>query len=196
MYLAIFHKIFIEGQEYKNVYGKKDLWKDLAEFYHGKFKIKQTVSKDINSFILEIPYKNHRIVLTESDTKPLKFEIELNLNRKFDFSIAWEDTVEKILKYFGKQDIQTGDKVFDRKYSIVSNEPQLVVDMLNSQAIGKTILQYNLYLLTMAYDEKIEKHKLMFVKDRHTKEKDEMIDLIYLEFSIIDFFIENNLLRN
>ena len=35
---------------------KKDLWKKLSELFNGKFQIKQTISKDINSFQLEIPF--------------------------------------------------------------------------------------------------------------------------------------------
>ncbi len=189
-------EIFIKGQIYKDVFSKKDLWTDLAELYDGEFKIKQTISKDINSFRLEIPYKNHNIILTETDTKPLKFETELKLNRKFEFNISWEDSIERVLKIFGKQDIKVGDKEFDKKYLIQSNEPGLITNILNYREISRMLLKHNIYLLTLEYNKKDEGHKLMTIKDRNTKKKEIMIELINLEFSIIDFFIDNNLIRN
>ena len=192
----IYKEIFIKGQVYKDVFSKKDLWKDLADLYDGKFKIKQTISKDINSFQLEIPYKNHNIILTETDTKPLKFETKLKLNRKFEFNISWEDSIERVLKFFGKQDIKVGDKEFDKKYLIQSNEPRLITNILKYREISKMLLKHNIYLLTLEYDKKDEGHKLMIIKDRNTKKKEIMIELINLEFSIIDFFIHNNLMRN
>lgn len=192
----IYEEILIKGQIYKDVFSKKDLWKDLAELYDGKFKIKQTISKDINSFRLEIPYKNHNIILTETDTKPLKFETKLKLNRKFEFNISWEDSIERVLKIFGKQDIKVGDKEFDKKYLIQSNEPGLITNILNYKDISKMLLKHNIYLLTLDYNKKDEGHKLMTIKDRNTKKKEIMIELINLEFSIIDFFIDNNLIRN
>lgn len=192
----IYKEIFIKGQVYKDVYSKKDLWKDLAKMFDGEFKIKQTISKDINSFHLEIPYKNHQIILTETDTKPLKFETKLKLNRKFEFNISWEDSLERILKIFGKQDIIIGNKEFDKKYIIQSNEPELITNILNFREISKILLKHNIYLLTMEYDKKYEEHKLMTIKDRNTKGKEVMIELINLEFRIIDFFINNNLMSH
>lgn len=192
----IFKEIFIKGQEYKDVLSKKDLWEKLSEMFNGKLQIKQTISKDINSFKLEIPYKNHKLILTETDTKPLKFEIEFKLNQKFEFNISWEDTVEKVLKRFGKQDIKIGNTDFDKKYLIQSNNPELILRLLNYEQVKQSIIKHNIYLINLVYSEKDEFHKLLTVKDRNTKELGVMLDLIKIEFSIIDFFItENKLLK-
>jgi len=192
----IFKEIFIKGQEYKDVLSKKDLWEKLSEMFNGKFQIKQTISKDINSFKLEIPYKNHKLILTETDTKPLKFEIEFKLNQKFEFNISWEDTVEKVLKRFGKQDIKIGNTDFDKKYLIQSNNPDLILRLLNYEQVKQSIIKHNIYLINLVYSEKDEFHKLLTVKDRNTKELGVMLDLIKIEFSIIDFFItENKLIK-
>jgi len=192
----IFKEIFIKGQEYKDVLSKKDLWEKLSEMFNGKFQIKQTISKDINSFKLEIPYKNHKLILTETDTKPLKFEIEFKLNQKFEFNISWEDTVEKVLKRFGKEDIKIGNTDFDKKYLIQSNNPELILRLLNYEQVKQSIIKHNIYLINLVYSEKDEFHKLLTVKDRNTKELGVMLDLIKIEFSIIDFFItENKLLK-
>jgi len=192
----VYKETFIKGQIYKNVFSKKDLWKDLAELYDGKFKIKQTISKDINSFRLEIPYKNFNIIITETDTKPLKFETKLNLNRKFEFNISWEDSIEKILKIFGKQDIIVGDKEFDKKYLIQSNDPNLIKDILNYREISKELLKHNIYVLILEYDKKIKNHRLIFIKDRNTQEKEIMINLIDLVIKLIDFFVDKEIICN
>ena len=189
------NEIFIKGQTYKDVFSKKDLWERLAVLYKGKFTIKQTISKDINSFQLEIPYKNHILVLTETDTKPLKFETEFKLNQEFRFNISWEDGLERILKLFGKQDIEIGDKEFDKKYLIQSNDPELVSKLLTSEQIKQAMLKHNIYLLNLEYSRKNKSHKLMTVKDRNTQKIDIMIELIKFEFSIIDFFIDEKILR-
>lgn len=48
----------------------------MAKLYDGKFNIQQTIKKYINYFRLEILCKNHNIIPTETNTKPLQFEIE------------------------------------------------------------------------------------------------------------------------
>ena len=188
-------EIFIKGQIYKDVLSKKGQWKKLAQLYHGEFKITQTISKDINLFRLEIPYKNHKIVLTETDVKPLKIEIEFKLNRGFEFHISWEDSIEKVLIFFGKQDIKIHDKEFDDKYLIQSNDPKLVTDFLNYGQIKQSILFHNIYLMNLEYSKKSEHHNLMIVKDRNTDKLESLIELADLGFSIIDFFIEGKVVR-
>jgi len=182
---------FIKGQIYKDVYSKKEVWKKLEQLFNGKLKIKHTINKDITSFQLDLPYKNHKLIITESDTKPLKFEIEFKLNKNFEFNISWEDTIEKILKVFGKQDIQINDKQFDKKYLIQSTDSDLITDLLNCKSIKNLILKYNIYLINFEYNEKKKNHKLLTVKDRNTKDINKLIELISLEFSIIDFFIKH-----
>ncbi len=194
--INIFKELFVKNQVYKDVLSKKELWKGIAELCGGKFTIKQTINKDLVSFRLEIPYKNHFIILTETDTKPLKLETELKLNRRFNFNISWEGVVERVMKIFGTQDITIGDKEFDRKYLIQSDNPELLSQFLNFEQIKQSILKSNLYLLDLNYSEEDEYHKLLIVKDRNTRRMKEMNDLIKFEFSIIDFFIRKNLIRS
>ena len=189
-------EIFVKGQIYKDVLSKKELWEYIARTYHGELKIKQTISKDVNSFQLEIPYMNQYIILTESDTKPLKFEATLKLNRRFEFNISWEGFIDRIMKFFGKQDIETGNREFDRKYLIHSREKGMLLQMLGYKHIKQNILKNNIYLMNLEYSEKSGYHKLLTVKDRNTKRIEAMVEFIELHFSIIDFFIWKNMLRN
>ena len=192
----ILKESFVKGQTYKDVYNKKELWRELADSYNGKFKIHQTINKDINSFILEIPYKDYVLILTETDTKPLKFETEIKLIEKFEFNISWENGIEKILKLFRKKDINVNDKEFDKKYLIQSNKPELIIRVLNTGQIKQSVLRNNIYLMNLQYSKKNKIYKLMIVKDRNTKKIELMNDLIKLVFSLIDFFINENLIKN
>jgi len=181
--INLFKEIFIKGQVYKNVLEKRELWSKIAEKLNGKFKIKQTVSRDISTFILEIPYKNHTIVLSESDTKPLKSEIDLDLKEKFEFSISWEGSIEKLMKIFGSQDIQIGSQEFDNKYLIQSNNTQQTRVVLMD--LKDLILKLNIYIINL-YHEKSSKHKLLITKDRNSKTVAEIIGLIELNCRLID----------
>ncbi len=191
----IFNELFIKDQTFKNVLGKKDLWEELSAMYEGKFTIRQSVSKDTNSFRLEISYRNQNIVLTESDTKPLRFETELPLTTKFEFSISRKDAIERILELFGKQDIKVGDKAFDKKYIVGSNKPEWVSRMLRYERMATKLLKHNIYLLSLQYEPKKDIQRLLMVKDRTTNEKSVMSELIDLQFSIIDFLYAEKLIH-
>jgi len=181
--INLIEELFIKGQVYKNVSEKKNIWKDIAEKLDGNFKIKQTVSKDLTSFILEIPYKNQRIILTETDTKPLKSEINLNLKENFEFSISWEGGIEKIMKIFGSQDIKIGFSEFDKKYLIQSNNSKRTTEILTK--LKDLILKLNIYIINLQ-QEKSENQKVIITKDRNTTSLKEMIDFIELNFNLID----------
>ena len=180
----LFYEIFIKGQVYKDVLDKKELWKIIAEKLGGKFKIKQTISRDISTLILEIPYKNQKLVLSESDTRPLKSEINIDLKTKFELSISWEGGIEKIMKIFGSQDIQIGNQKFDKKYLIQSNNSSQTISIL--RGLKDLILKLNIYIINL-HQEKSGQHKLLITKDRNSNTADEIIGLIDLNFRIIDF---------
>jgi len=162
----LLNEIYIKGQVYKNVSEKKAIWEDVAEKLNGSFKVKHTVSRDVISFILKIPYKNQSIIITESDTKALKSEINLDLDEKFEFNISWEGGVEKIIKIFGSQDIEIGFSDFDNKYLIQSNNTLNCIEILSE--LKDLILKLNIYQINLE-QEKLKGHKLIITKDRNTK---------------------------
>ena len=137
----------------------------------------------MTSFVLEIPYKDQIIILTETDTKPLKSEISLNLKERFELNISWEDGIERIMKFFGNQDIEIGFSEFDEKYLIQSNNSEKTVGILTN--LKDLILKLNIYLISLR-QENSQNHKLIITKDRNTIELIEMIDFIELNFKLID----------
>ena len=61
----------------KDVMLKADIWRKLAEEYKASFKIKHDKSYVYAVFSLKIPYKNYIIELAESDTRSLKFSVDI-----------------------------------------------------------------------------------------------------------------------
>lgn len=184
-----FNEIFIKGQTYKDVLSKKDAWKELEKIYNGSLKISTTTSRDVATLTLEIQYKDYKIVLIETDTKPLKIEVNLNLINKYEFNIYLRDWTDKISSFFGVSSTKTANKEFDAKYGIKSKESKLATELLNDNHITDKILENDLYLLALNYDETYKTHKLVTVKDRNTREIKALTELIELEFRLIDSFI-------
>ena len=191
-----FNEIYIKGQIYKDVISKRDVWKELERLYNGLLKSETTKSGDVATLKLEIQYKNFKLILKESDTKPLKIEVNFKLTNKYEFNIYLRDWTDKISSFFGMKSTKTGEKEFDKKYGIQSNESELTVNLLNDNHIIEKILENDIYSLILNYDETTKTHKLLTVKDRNTKEIKALTDLIDLEFRIIDSFIKYGQIYN
>ena len=191
-----FNEIYIKGQTYKDVLSKREVWKELERLYNGSLKASTTKSGDVATLTLEIQYKNYKLVLKESDTKPLKIEVNFNLTNKYEFNIYLRDWTDKISSFFGMKSTKTGEKEFDAKYGIQSKESELTVKILNDNHITEKILENDLYSLILNYDETTKTHKLLTVKDRNTTEITTLTKLIDLEFRIIDSFFKHGQINN
>ncbi len=170
---------------YRNVIEKKSLWKEVAKEFNGTFFVKSTVSKDLNTLVLEIPHNNNILILTETDTKPLKSETILHLDTKFILNISIENTFEKIVKLFGNNDIEIGIPEFDNKYFIHSNIRKTAIEILQKINV-KNILRLNIYSISLQ-PANSQTHILRITKDKITKTKMEMIDFINLNLRFIDY---------
>lgn len=63
---------------YIDISEKREVWKQISLEFNGQFKISKIVSTDLEIHRLTIPYKHYQIRISESETKPLKFEIDFN----------------------------------------------------------------------------------------------------------------------
>ena len=150
----IFKQMFItRTQGFIDISKKRNFWKDLANDFDGVFNVKHTVSKDLETLTLKIPYKQYLVEFTESDTHPLKVNCKLNVNYKFDFFISYEDKLEKLLKFLGNQDIQVDDKVFDEKYLIQGGNPDLIKKVLMIDRIKIILLSNNVFSYNCIYEK-------------------------------------------
>lgn len=193
---SLFTQMFITRTHgFINIAKKRHFWKDLANELNGKFIIKQTVSKDLEILILQIPYKQYLIEFTESDTHPLKINCKLEANHKFEFYISYEDTIEKLLKLFGQQDIQVGDEVFDKKYLIQGKDAGLITDLLTKSEIKAIILSNNVFSYNCIYDKRDNTIQLSSLVSRTINSKSELSELFKLFYLTIDKMRTLNLIK-
>lgn len=61
-----------QTQGYVDVFQKRDIWKQVEAKYNGKLTISRTVDRVYKNLKLQIPYNNQIIIVSESDTRPLK----------------------------------------------------------------------------------------------------------------------------
>jgi len=183
----LFKQMFItRTQGFIDISKKRDFWKDLANEHNGLFTVKHTVSRDLESLVLKIPYKQYFIEFTESDTHPLKINCTLNANYKFEFFISYEDSMEKLLKFLGKQDIQLGDDVFDKKYLIQGKKSDVIKKLLMKEEIKMILLSNNVFSYNGVYDKKNETIQLTSLVSRTVNSKAELSELFQVFCLTID----------
>ncbi len=193
---SILKRMFItRSQGFINISEKRDFWKELAKDYNGIFNSKQTVARDLESLILKIPYKQYLIKFTESDTHPLKINCKLNVNYKFNFYISRKDTLEKLLTFFGSQNIRVGDHSFDKKYFIQGENPDLIKKILIINRIKTILLSNNIFSYNCKYKKKDETIQLTSLVSRTVNSKSELSELYELFCLTIDEMKKLNIIN-
>jgi len=193
---SLFRQMFITRTlGFIDISKKRYFWKELSDEFGGVFKIKYTVSKDLERLILQIPYKQYMIEFSESDTHPLKIESTLMANRDFEFIISFEDTLEKLLKLFGQQDIEVGDKDFDRKYLIKEKNTNFIGHILSEEGIKTILLKNNVFSFGCNYQKKDNTLLLSSLVSRTINSKDELSELFKLFCMTIDNMKELDLIK-
>ena len=193
---TLFEDIFIKDYTYMDMYTKKDIWQELEKILNGKFTIIHTKSNDLNSFHLDFEYNSIKIMMVETDIKPLKFEIELNLKQPFEFNISWEDNVDKLLKFLGKNEVEIGNKEFDSKYLIKATDKTLTQNILNKAGLISQILKTNTYIINCSYNTLKESTEILTVANRNVKSIEELLEFVKVQFLFIESFIDNDLIKN
>jgi len=105
-FLNILEDVFVKDYTYLDVRSKIEIWQALEKLVSGNFKIINTKTQELNSFRLEFNYELIKITLTETDTKPLKFEYFLKLKKPFKLNISLEDISDKFIKLFGIKNLK------------------------------------------------------------------------------------------
>ena len=128
-----------------DVMKKSDFWKKFAEKINADFKIKTTVSKDLNRLEIKSEYNRVMILFSETDTKPLfidcKFEQDRNLAW---FEISKVDFIEKIINKFSRNKITSINKEFNKKYVSKTVDNYKIKPIINNKNITDLILKQNL----------------------------------------------------
>jgi hypothetical protein len=149
----------------------------------------------VESLMLQIPYKRYNIKFTESDTLPLKINCKLPINQLFEFSVSYEDSIEKLLKLFGHQDIQVGDTLFDKKYLIQGTDDELVTYLFADGETKAILLSNNVFSFTCRYDKTDRTIQLASLVSQTVHSKSELSELFRLFYLTIDNLEILNLLR-
>jgi len=174
---------------------KREFWKELSDEFNGVFEVRHTISKDLQRLTLQIPYKQYMIEFSESDTHPLKIDATLRANRDFEFIISYEDAIEKLLKLFGQQDVEVGDKAFDNKYLIKEKNTNFIGHILSEEGIKTILLKNNVFSFGCNYQKKDNTLQLSSLVSRTINSKDELSELFKLFWLTIDKMKELDLIK-
>jgi hypothetical protein len=168
-----------------DISAKTALFKEISSILGGVFSKTHTTGNVLASFQLAIPYKKWEIVITESDTRPLKFQIGFETSVDFEFIIGIEDFFDKMLKKIDKTEIKVGDKSFDNQYLIHSSDPTLTCKLLTD--ITRHIIQkHHVHNIAYLTDIANKSSELISVINRTIEDKEGYLDLIDLHQSLID----------
>ena len=178
---------------YLDVAAKEELFMDISKMSGGTFTKSHNPGNVLSTLRITIPYKKWVIILTESDTRPLKFQIVFEPLRDYELIIGIEDFFDKILKRLDRTEIEVGDEVFDNRYSIHSNDPVLTRKLLNGSVRDK-ILKNNLYNISYLNDTKVKASELISVVSRTIDNQEVYLDLISLHQMLIDSLSESGVI--
>jgi hypothetical protein len=170
---------------YTDNYPNREMWREIAKKLNGKFKIKFNSGHELEIHNIIIPYKNWNIEISVSDTRPLKFQISFSSTHDFEFTVSWEDIIERIFKKFSNPEIELGWQEFDNNYLIVTNRSDLVKQTF-TQEIQKILLRYNVYLLTYRTNTMTKTAELLSVIQRTAGEEEMIFELIIMYKLLID----------
>ena len=170
---------------YLNVIEKLEIFKEISLYFKGEFSISHNSGNELNTLRISIPYKKWKIVITESDTKPLKFHLEFESLTDFELIIGIEDFFDKILKKIGSKEVEIGQEIFDKQYLIHTNNLLIAKEFLDSN-IRKKILENKIYSISYISKSKDKKSELLTVVSRTLEKKEIYIDLVFLHQLLID----------
>jgi len=193
---SLFGQLFVtRRQGLMNISEKRHFWNDLANELHGIFVIEQTITKGVESLMLQIPYKRYMVRFTESDTHPLRINCKLVVNQMFEFSVSYEDSMEKLLKLFGHQDIQVGDNLFDKKYLIQGTDDELIAFLFKDSKTKAILLSNNVFSYNCSYHKMDHTIQLSGLVSRTIHSKSQLFELFKLFCLTIDNLETLNLLK-
>jgi hypothetical protein len=170
---------------YIDAFQNREMWDEIAKELNGEFKIHLTSSNMLESHTLSVPYKKWEIILSISDTKPLKIAISFATHTDFDMVFGLEDFTDKIMKKLGRREITLGWNLFDNQYLINSKKADLLRSVITT-SIQKQMLKHNIYSVSYQTDMKNNSAVLTSVIQRNTGSKEMILELIDLFKEFID----------
>jgi len=169
---------------YSDVFPHRELWENVSQKFNGVFKISFNSGSELEIHQLTIPFKKWELLISESDTRPLKFEIKFDVSFDYQLTIGQEDTIDKLMKRLGLKEIEIGNRKFDDKYLIKSNNTDLTINLFTKEIVD-IFLKYNLYSISYMLNKYKQTSKLISVISYAIDNEKAFEALINLHFSFV-----------
>jgi len=169
-------RTFSNTMGYIDIFPKREMWRQIGEEFGGKSVISLTSCNEIEIHRMNIPYKKWEIKISESDTRPLKFEVDFNCPIDFELVLGCEDFIEKILKRLGKKEFTIGNERFDNQYLIQGDNHELIKQILAPEICDFSCKGVN----------KRKKSNLITVISRTIDEKSVICELVGMHQKFLD----------
>lgn len=170
---------------YSDVFPKRELWEAIRDKFNARFEIRLSGAAMLEIHRMWIPYKQWEIFISESDTRPLKFEIVFNRMRDFEMTISEEGFIDKVMKKLGKNELEIGYPRFDKKYLVESHDFEAATSLLTEPMVD-CFLKHNIYSLSYASDANSETSRLITAVNWQVKSTHSLEELIQMHFDLID----------
>lgn len=191
---------------YKSIFGKnnREVWMQFSNENSGTF----IIGKYGNLDSVEIIYLNHKIIFDRYihyvtaggrtfDTEFTRIRLEFKTPDDLRFRITKHDFINTIGKLFGVQDIEVGDKEFDKMHMIKGNNEIKVQTIFSNQTIKNLLLSHKDILLQL-FDEEGIFHEpiqegnamLYYISETLIKDKEQLNALLKLYQTLIDQLIK------
>ena len=187
---------------YNSIFGKnyEAVWRQFSTENNGTY----ILGKHDNLDSVEINYSNHKIIFdqyihyqvvggTSHETEYTRVRLEFISNDKLQLRLTKQGVIDNIGKLFGAQDIQIGDKTFDKKFMIKGNDEFKVQTLFSSEIIKNLILaQRDIHLQILEkegiFNEPIQEGNAMlyYISETEVREIGQLNSLLKLYKALVD----------
>lgn len=186
----------------RSIFGKDytSVWKQFSSENNGNY----VIGKGANFDRVEINYLNYLIIFDQYifyqvvggrsfETQYIRVRMEFKSRDDLQFRLTHQYLIDIIGKIFGLQDIQIGDKLFDRSFLIKGNDEFKVQALLSNEVVKEMILaQKDIHLQVLkgegVYNEPIREGNSMlyFLSKTTVKDIEDLNRLLKLYKEVID----------
>ena len=187
---------------YNSIFGKnyEAVWRQFSAENNGTY----IVGKYDNLDSVEINYSNHKIVFdqyihcqvvggTSYETEYTRIRLEFKSNDNLQLRLTKQGFIDNIGKLFGVQDIQIGDKAFDKRFMIKGTDEFKVQTLFSKEIIKDLILaQSDIHLQILdkegIFKEPIQEGNVMlyYISETEVKEIGQLNSLLKLYTTLVD----------
>lgn len=187
---------------YNSIFGKdyELVWRQFSSENNGTYIVGQYDNLDS----VEIIYLNHKIVFDRYihyqvvggksyDTEFTRVRLEFKSTDNLKLRLTEQGFIDNIGKLFGAQDIQIGDKVFDKRFMIKGNVEFKIQTLFSNEIIkGLILAQSDIHLQILdkegIFNEPIQDGNVMlyYISETVVKEIEQLNSLLKLYTTLVD----------